>query len=127
MPRERAATGSVPVPVRLTVCGLPGALSANDKVAARAPVAVGVKVTLTVQVPFWATLAPVQVSALVAKSPGLVPPRLSVLMLSVAVPLLVTVTVWAELAVSRSWVLKATGLGEMVAAGPVPVPLRLTD
>ena len=38
-----------PVPVRLAVCGLPPPLSLMFKVALRLPVAVGVKVTLTVQ------------------------------------------------------------------------------
>src|SRR6266513_3634560 len=41
---------SVPVPVRLTVCGLPQALSVMVKFPVRAPAAVGVNVTLIVQV-----------------------------------------------------------------------------
>jgi hypothetical protein len=39
----------VPVPVRLTVCGLPGALSVTVTAADRAPVAVGEKTTTMLQ------------------------------------------------------------------------------
>jgi hypothetical protein len=39
----------VPVPLRATDCGLPGALSATERDAARAPATVGVKTTLIVQ------------------------------------------------------------------------------
>src|SRR5438094_551825 len=46
---ERVTAEVVPVPLRLTVCGLPAALSVIVSVALRVPVAVGVKVTLTVQ------------------------------------------------------------------------------
>jgi hypothetical protein len=42
-------TGALPVPVRLTVWGLFGALSVNVSVPVAAPVAVGEKVTPTVQ------------------------------------------------------------------------------
>jgi hypothetical protein len=52
---ERLATGAVPVPVKLTVCGLLVALSVKVNVAARLPLVVGVNVTLTVQVPLTAT------------------------------------------------------------------------
>ena len=38
-----------PTPVKATVCGLPGALSVNDKRPVRVPFLVGVKVTLTAQ------------------------------------------------------------------------------
>src|SRR5262249_54691583 len=40
---------AVPVPVRLTVCGLPGALSLNDSVPVRRPLVVGLNWTSTVQ------------------------------------------------------------------------------
>src|SRR5215472_13188435 len=39
----------IPVPVRLAICGLPGALSVTVRSPFRAPIAVGVKVTLIVQ------------------------------------------------------------------------------
>ena len=41
----------MPVPVRFTTCGLPGALSVMVNVPGWLPVAVGVKVTLIVQFP----------------------------------------------------------------------------
>src|SRR5438034_966192 len=66
--------GAVPFPLRENICGLPPASSASDSVPVRAPEAVGVKVTLMVQVPPAAkvaglvgqALAPVLVAA---KSP----------------------------------------------------------
>ena len=45
---------AAPVPVRLTVCGLPAALSVMVTAAVRVPVAVGVNVTLMVQFPLFA-------------------------------------------------------------------------
>src|SRR5882762_9349479 len=52
------STVAPPVPVSDTVCGLPEALSVMLRVPGRVPLAVGVKVTLTVQLEFAATLAP---------------------------------------------------------------------
>jgi len=51
-------TALVPVPVRLTVCGLPGASSPIVNEPAADPVAIGEKVTPTVHVPPAAILAP---------------------------------------------------------------------
>ena len=45
----RLAIEPVPVPVRLTVCGLPAALSVRVIEAARLPTALGVNVTVIVQ------------------------------------------------------------------------------
>ena len=47
-----------PVPESDTVCGLLGSESVSVRVPLRVPVAVGVKVTFTVQLPPAATLAP---------------------------------------------------------------------
>jgi len=58
---EKLATGpfaGVPVPVRLTVCGLFAALSVKVIDPVRVPVAVGVNVTLIVQLPATATKLP---------------------------------------------------------------------
>jgi hypothetical protein len=55
---DRLTAGATPVPVRLTVCGLPLALSVMVRVPLRTPVAVGVKVTLIVQLAPAPTLAP---------------------------------------------------------------------
>jgi hypothetical protein len=86
-----------PVPVKLTVCGLLEALSAKFSEALRLPVADGVNVTLTVQALLGATGAPVQASALLAKSLAFVPPIVTVEIVRLAVPVLVTVSVWAAL------------------------------
>jgi hypothetical protein len=54
----RLTAGAVPVPERLTVCGLPAALSEMLTDAVRVPVAVGLNVTLIVQLPPAATELP---------------------------------------------------------------------
>lgn len=51
---ERLATGAVPVPDKVTVCGLLAALSVKVTEAGRLPEVVGVNVTLMLQVPFTA-------------------------------------------------------------------------
>jgi len=70
-----------PIPLRETVCGLPGALSVTESVPLTLPVALGVKVTLIVQVAPDARFEPLQVS---------VSPKLAVAamltMVSVVVP-----------------------------------------
>src|SRR4051812_22480441 len=50
----RLAAGAVPVPDSATACGEPAASSATWRLAARAPLADGVKVTVIVQVAFAA-------------------------------------------------------------------------
>ena len=76
MPKERlvgfkVAIGPIPVPARLTCCGLPPALSVMFKVAERLPLAVGVKVTVNVQLAPVATEVPQLLVC--AKSPGFCP------------------------------------------------------
>jgi hypothetical protein len=78
-------------------------LSAKESEAFREPVADGVNVTLTVQAALGINVAPVQASALLAKSPALVPPIVTVEMARMPVPVLVIVTLWASLVVSRDW------------------------
>ena len=55
---ERLTTAAVPVPERLTACGLPLALSVMLSEAVRLPLAAGVKVTLMVQLAPAATELP---------------------------------------------------------------------
>jgi hypothetical protein len=55
---ESVTPGAVAVPVRETVCGLPAALSVTLTAAVRVPVAVGLNVTLVVQLLPAAKLAP---------------------------------------------------------------------
>ena len=98
---ESETAGAPPVPERVTVCGLSLVLSLKLSEALRLPVADGVNVTLTVQVPLGITVAPVQVSALLAKSLAFVPPSVTVEMVRLAVPVLVTVSAWAALVVLK--------------------------
>ena len=80
----------VPVPDNAIVWGLPGALSLIVTVELRAPVAVGVKVTLIVHAAFGARVAP---QVLVwAKSPALPPTTAIELMVSCPPPTFVKVT-----------------------------------
>ena len=55
---DKLAAGATPVPVRLTDCGLPVALSVIASDSFSAPVVVGVKVMLNVQLPPAATELP---------------------------------------------------------------------
>src|SRR2546426_8349134 len=94
---------SIPVPASDTDRGLPGASSVMVTVAVRAPAAGGVNVRLTRQLAPATTVAPFvqEVPAAMAKSPGFKPARTMLVMLRVAVPLLVRVTVCAGLVVLR--------------------------
>jgi hypothetical protein len=115
---------SVPVPLKGTACGLPEALSVIVTFAVRFPVAVGLNVTLIEQFAAAATLAPhVFVSE---KSPPFVPVMAMLVMFKVAVPLLVSVTFCAALAVVTSCPAKFRLVGASVTAGAVPVPVRAT-
>jgi hypothetical protein len=83
---ERLATGAVPVPVRLTVWVAGLALSVMVNEPLRDPLAVGVKVTLRVQLALAARLEP---QVLVWEKS---PPTVMLVMLSVALPVLLSVT-----------------------------------
>src|SRR2546429_205001 len=90
----------LPVPLRVTDCGLSPALSVMVTLALRDPVAAGVNVTLIVQVAPAASVLGLIGQVLVwAKSPALVPAMPIELMVRSAVPLFLSVTVWAALAV----------------------------
>src|SRR5258708_10052931 len=110
---------SVPVPLRETVCGLPGALSVTDSVPLRFPICVGLKVTLTVQLaPAANELPQVWVCA---KSPAAVPVIAIPLIVKVIVPTLVSVTVFAGLDVPRTTVPTLRLVSESFAVVPIPV------
>ncbi len=55
---DKLTEGTTPVPVRLAVCRLPAALSVIVMAPVRVPVAVGVNLTLIVQLPPAATEVP---------------------------------------------------------------------
>jgi hypothetical protein len=95
---DKPATATKPVPLKVTFCGLLGAMSEIFSVAPRLPSAVGVNVTLTEQVPLAGSVAPVQVSSLVTKSLAFVPLTVALKMVTLAtLLLLVTVTLCAVL------------------------------
>jgi len=89
--------GGTPVPAKLTDCGLPVALSPMLNVAERGPAAVGVNVTPIEQFPPATTLDPQLVVCW--KSPGLAPPTEIAVMLSAALPELVSITLCTGLVV----------------------------
>jgi hypothetical protein len=94
---DRETAGAVPVPLRLVVCGLSLALSLTDKLAVRAPVALGVKVSVIVQAPLAVKVAGQLLVC--AKSAALTPVMKIELMARAPLPLFVSVTVWATLVV----------------------------
>jgi len=113
---------SCPVPESDTVCGLPAALSLTLKVPVLVPVVVGSKNTPIEQLAPAATLLPQAFSA--PKSAGLVA---TLLIVSVALPVFVTVTVCGSPAVPTYWLGKVTFSGDKLAAGAgVELPVKLT-
>jgi len=98
-------------------------------VALRAPVAVGAKVTVTVQVPAIASALAVEQVPPVLKSPAAVPVSVKPLKWRAAAPLLVTVTDCAALVVPTVCEVKVfvVAFSEIVGCGTaVPVPFRVT-
>ena len=87
----------VPVPVSAAVCGLLASLSATLKVAVTAPVAVGLKVTLIVQLAPAARVAPHAVVCANEDAPA--PVMLTTMFFTIAVLLFFSVTVCAVLVV----------------------------
>jgi hypothetical protein len=82
------------------LCGLPAALSLILTLALRAPAAEGVKSTRIVQLAPAASVLEASGHVVVsAKSAAFVPVTLILLIVSAAVPELVSVTVWAALVV----------------------------
>ena len=86
------ASVDVPVPVKVTVCGEPVALSATDREAVNAPAAAGLNSTDTVQVAVAASDV-VQVFAEMMKELLLVPVIVSEVSVTAPVPVLVIVTI----------------------------------
>ena len=113
---ETLATGAIPVPARLTVDVPPEVLLFTVRAPVRLPRAVGVKVTMTEQVAPAARVLPQLFVWL--KSPVI--PIL--LMVSVAVPVFVNVTLCAALDVFTSWSAKVKVAGDKLATGTTPAP-----
>ena len=111
----------VPVPARVTACGLPAALSVMVTAADRAPVAVGLNVTLIVQLPLFAATELPQVFVC-AKSPLFVPVTPMLDMFNTAFPVLVNVTDCDPLVVFTVWLAKVRLEADKFTAGAVAPP-----
>jgi hypothetical protein len=108
---------ATPVPESETVWGEPVALSVRVMAAALAPVVVGAKLTLTLQLALAARLA--LHPLLMANSAESVPPSTMLEMLTDDVPVLVIVTACDALLVLTSWFPKARVVEERVMVLPV--------
>lgn len=84
--------GATPVPDSGTVCGVPAASSLNVRFADRAPVALGAKLTVTLQAAPAAS-GPVHVLDVMGKSVGFAPVMLTVLKVVEAVPVFLALIV----------------------------------
>jgi len=115
---------ATPVPVSVTVCGLIGALSVIAMVPLRVPVAVGVRVTLIVQLAPAARLAPhVFVTP---KSEEFVPVTLMLEMARLTLPVFERVTVCAALGVPTCCPVNVRLPGEVFAPGKGQNTLRFS-
>ena len=108
-----------PVPVNLTICGLPPPLSAMESVALRLPIAVGLNFSVIEQLLAAATDEPQLLVSL--KSPGLVPPKVMLVTLRAVVPTLVRVTVCAALVTPTLVPGKGTVAADNLTWVPTPV------
>jgi len=117
---DRLTMGTVPVPFRLTMCGLPAASSVIVTAPVRIPVAVGVNLTLILQLdPAVSDEPHVVVSE---KSPL----TAMLVIFSAAVPVFFNVTLCDALVVPTLREPKLKLVGERLTTGAVPVPVRLT-
>jgi hypothetical protein len=103
-------TGKIPVPAKLTDCGLLLELSVMVKAADLTPVCCGAKATLTVQEAFTLRTPP-QVEATTLKSVELVPVSTQELRVTARPVLLVMVTFLAELVLPRDCLAKDSEVG----------------
>src|SRR5947208_2258128 len=118
--------GATPVPLRTTVCGLLAASSVIATLAVRLPLAVGANVMEIVHVMPGAKVAGLSGQLwLGEKSLAVAPVTLTPAIVSGAVPVFVSVVVWAALAVPTSCdaKLRVVGVSATAGAGVVPVPL----
>ena len=121
---EAAASvnGAAAVPTIETVWGEPAALSVTVILAVRCPTACGWNVTEMVQVALTAKVVALQ--PVVVKSPGFGPPKAAVVIVSAAVPVLVTVMVIGGdvLPTMVEGNVKDVGASVMAGVGVPPVP-----
>lgn len=122
--RVTEAVAAAPVPDNATSCGLLRALLTKWTLAVRLPVVVGVKVTATLQEALTARDEGQELT--MPKSPGFVPVRVTPIPVSVAVPLLVSVSVTEAVEEPTVCEPKVIDVGANRVAPAVPVPVRLT-
>jgi hypothetical protein len=119
---------AAPVPVSVTFCGEPVALSATLSVPVSVPVVVGLKLTDMVHVAAAASVVPQVVVSLneLALTPlSVIPP---VVMVRVEVLVFLSVTTWAALVEPTAVLAKVSVAGVSVAVGgaAAPVPVNVT-
>ncbi len=122
-----SAGTAVPVPVSVTFCGDPVALSVMVSVPVSAPAAVGLKATYTEQEAFAASVAAQPFRS--TNDVALVPPSAIELSVTLAVPVLVSVTVCRSLVVPTAVLGKASDVmltDRVVELALAPVPDRAT-
>ena len=109
---ETEAAGWTPVPLSGTVCGLVGSVSAMDTEATRGPVAVGLKVTLILQLPPpTKPVPPIGQLVVRVKLLAFVPVTVMLVIRRLTVPRLVSTTVCGVLEVFTSWFPNASAPG----------------
>ncbi len=124
-----AVEEEAPVPVRLTACGAPAALSLKARIALKLPTEVGLKAMETVQLAPGVRDDP-QVVADLTKAAAPVPMRFSPERVTVPVPVFFTVTICAGDVAPTLVVAKVRDVGEsdtVKVAAVVPVPVSVTD
>jgi hypothetical protein len=109
------APAAIPVPLRDTDCGLPAALSEMLSTAVRVPDAVGLNVTLMLQLAPAAKELP-QVCVW-AKSAALIPTIAMAVMVRLAVPVFLSATIFALLVVSIACVGNVRLVGDRATIG----------
>lgn len=122
---ESTTIGIVPVPESPTVCGELGPVSEKDSDAERAPVAVGVNITVMVQAfPEARPTPPIGQLFVWLKSLGSGPVKPMLLMVSGPLPVFVSVVLCPALGVPTFCDPRFRLVGTNMTPGAVPVPLR---
>jgi hypothetical protein len=106
----------LPIPLSVTTCWPPAALSARLTAAVRVPLAIGLKVTLIVQLAPAANELPQL--WVCANSTALIPVIAMLVMVKLAVPVFLRVTALAGLVVPIPWVEKVRLVGDRVTFVP---------
>lgn len=119
---EMLSMDVVPMPLRLTACGLLVALSVSNRLPEAAPAPVGLKTMVTAQKPAGATGTEVEQvvpGAKMAKGAGAAMAE----KVRLALPVLVRVTVCPPLVVPVVWLPNSRLAAERVPTAPVPTPV----